>query len=84
MVLTKVDITVAIMSSRSRYCAIFLSIVPSEMPICELSSQGPVARKPMPRVAAGSSGKSTSPATCSRTKRAYGLSLLNDSISQSR
>ena len=47
VVLTKVDIVVITMSSRSRLRAIFLSNVSSTMNFCELSSQGPAAMKPV-------------------------------------
>ena len=65
------------MSSRSFERAISLSTVPSRSSTWPTKSHGPAAMKPVAIVACGSSGNSTSPASCSSIRNGeYGLSAL--------
>ncbi len=74
--LTKLDIVVESMSSRSSSRVLSLSTVPSRSSTWPTKSQGPAAMNPVAMTPLGSPGQNTSPATCSLMNRPNGTSLV--------
>jgi hypothetical protein len=69
VVLLKVFITVATMSSRSSMRAILPSVFVSGTSAWPIKSHGPAEMNPVAVIPSSVSGQSTSPAICSRMKR---------------